>query len=238
MEKYSAVIVEDEYNAQIALKGLLEEYCSEVKVVETFSSVSETLEKINSISPDIIFLDIHLSDGTGFNIFSSIDTNVTKVIFTTAHDQYAIEAFNVKAEDYLLKPIDPMKLEKAVSHVINKIDKEHKSKSIQFLGIPIKDLIKLTDVNDIVRCEANSNYSYVYTKKGESMLVAKTLKKFEDKLGKLGFLRVHHSHIINISCIFEVRLKENIIVLNNDIEIPISRKYRMHVIESLKFKLK
>lgn len=210
-----ALIVEDEKNSQELLKELIEQYCEQVTVVGIAGSVSEARKAIESLRPELIFLDIQLPDGDGFQILEEIHPIDFDIIFTTAYDQYATRAFKFSATDYLLKPVDIEELQAAVSRVVEK--KKHtpnpdNSEQIKALlgsvrqpNQPFKRIVLPTssgftvvNPDDIIRCESDRNYTFIFIKDGKKHLVSKTIKEYEEMLEDYNFFRIHQSHLINL----------------------------------------
>lgn len=222
-----AIIVEDERNTQELLKSYLEEFCEGVSVVAMAAGVKSAVAAINEHHPDLLFLDIELSDGDGFQVLEHYAAenpdSATRfdVIFTTAYNQYALKAFKFAATDYLLKPLDIEELQEAVKRVVEK----RAEKPAEGLGLPGMDAQQLqlllqslrtkqttfkkivlptsqgftvVEPHDIVRCEADRNYTYIFLKEGRKILVSKTIKEYEEMLEDYDFFRIHQSHLINL----------------------------------------
>jgi len=246
MDKYSLVIVDDEIDSQITLKSFLQEYCPNIELTGSYSNVQNGVQHILQCEPDILLLDINLSDGTGFDVLNAIAQLKTRVIFITAYEQHAVEAFKYQVDNYLLKPLHPEHLKKAVEGSIKKINTVKKISNLQLLvdstnvkklGIPTKDTLHIMELNDIIRCEANGNYTYIYVKDQERIIVPKTMKKFEEILSDHSFIRTHQSHLVNQQYIKKILLKENLLDLNNGDQIAISRKYKPSIISFYKLKI-
>ncbi len=245
MKKYTVAIVDDEIDSQITLRSFLEEYCPSVELIGTYSGVNDCINGLKLAVPDILLLDISLSDGTGFDILRKTTDPDTKVIMITAHGHYAVEAFKYKVDDYLLKPVNPKDLQNSITDLTDLIDKQRNQipyhntlhSALKKLGIPSKDKLHITTLKDIVRCEADSNYTLVFLKDESRIIVPKTIKIFEETLGDNGFIRVHQSHLINQEHINTILLKKSCIELKNGDRIPISRKYKSTVVSKFKLKL-
>ncbi len=213
-----AVIVEDEKNSQDLLKELIEEYCSPVKVVAIAGSVSKAIETIRLHEPELVFLDIQLPDGDGFQILEKLEEEALTfdIIFTTAYDQYAMRAFKFAAADYLLKPIDIEELQQAVKRIQSKNGSSEKKidasqiqaliKNVRNLDQPFKRIVLPTsngftvvDPVNIIRCESDRNYTFIFLNDGRKILVSRTIKEYEEMLSDFNFFRIHQSHLINLS---------------------------------------
>ncbi len=231
-----AVIIEDEKQAINALKQELKENCPNVEVLATASKVKEAIDLISELNPELVFLDIQLKDGDGFDVLSAIGHYDFKVIFTTAYSNYAIQAIKVSAIDYLLKPIDSIDLIKAVekakntNHLdlknqINTLISNHNNPLNKKIAIPTTHGISIFESNEILRIQSESNYSSIYFTNETKLLVAKTLKDFEELLRDNGFIRIHHSHIINLMHLKSYSNKDGgYVVLNNKTTLPISKR--------------
>lgn len=239
-----AVIIDDIQSARDYLKRDLLSFCPKVEVIGEADGVLSGLKLIKQSKPDIVFLDINMNDGTGFDILELLDTISFKVIFTTASDAYAIKAFKFSAIDYLLKPVDADELIKAVGKATEKGKESHqqnvgllmdqmKSKEgMKKIALHTSDKIQICELEDIVRCESSVNYTTFYFKNDSKLMVTKTLKFYDQLLSQSGFLRVHQSHLINVSQIKEyIKSDGGYIVMNNGNHIPISARKKAEVIE-------
>ncbi|MFK7924300.1 MAG: LytR/AlgR family response regulator transcription factor [Bacteroidia bacterium] len=212
-----AVIVEDEKNSQQLLKELITEYCEGVEVVDIAGNVADALEAIETQKPDLIFLDIELPDGDGFQVLEQVKDLNFDVIFTTAYDQYAMRAFKFSATDYLLKPVDIDELQAAAARVVEKQSQEEDSnegqpdkiealiRNIRNMQQPFKRIVLpttngFTVVNpeDIIRCESDRNYTFIFLMDGRKILVSRTIKEYDEMLADYNFFRIHQSHLINL----------------------------------------
>lgn len=232
MKILKAVIVDDEKIAREVLNNYLQTYCStKLEVVEVCDGFNSAVEVLRRTDVDVVFLDIEMPFGNGLDVLDSIGDYSFKVIFTTAFDQYAVDALNKHAFDYLLKPISIKKLMKSVDDVYNALSVEHieinteqsdKMKS-HFLKIPSALGFELIKQEDIIYAKAADNYCEIYGKNGKQYMISKTLKKVEQELAKSEFLRVHKSYLVNVNHIkaYERNLGGNL-VLHGGIEIPIS----------------
>ena len=235
IEKFTAFVVDDEFDARISIKTLCEKSFPELHFVGEANSVKTAIPSLLELQPQILFLDIKLGDGTGFDILEQIGKVDCQVLFTTAYDEYAIKAIKARATDYLLKPISIKDLKSAVQLAIETINDKHEltelrntinQYKVEKVGLPARDRIELTTITDIIRLQAESNYTYVYLKNGSKILVAKTLKNFETLLKDKHFLRVHQSHIVNIDSIASFDQKANQFLLHTNEQIPVSRRYK------------
>lgn len=203
------VIVDDESSARNILKKFLSVYCPEVTVIAECTSVKEGYECITKNEFDILFLDIHLTDGEGFDLLQKIPKITFEIIFTTGYDTYAIKAIKYAAIDYLVKPLIAEELKEAVDRVIKKKADNVKipqapEPKIQLLPtsgrIAVSDTngLRILQLNKIIYCKAEGNYTSFILSDKEKILVCKTLKEYETILPQPYFLRIHNSHLINL----------------------------------------
>ena len=209
-----AIIVDDIAEARETLKADLKDYCPEITVIGEAEGVVSGAKVIKSKQPDVVFLDVQMQDGSGFDLLEILPEVNFKVIFTTASDAFAIKAFKFSALDYLLKPIDPDDLMAAAQKLQlgDKTDAERLSllktsidekKPMKRLALNTLEKIHITDIDNIVRCESNVNYTMFHFNEGKKLLVTKTLKEFDEMLRDYGFIRVHQSHLVNVQYIKE-----------------------------------
>lgn len=212
----NALIVEDEKNSQDLLKELVEQYCEGVKIVAIAGNVASALEAINTHKPDLVFLDIELPDGDGFQVLEKSPKLSFDVIFTTAYNQYAMRAFKFAATDYLLKPVDIEELQDAVKRVVDKRSQESQEgtsekieallQNIRSVNKPFKRIVLPTsngftvvDPQEIIRCESDRNYTFIFLTDGRKILVSRTIKEYDEMLRDFNFFRIHQSHLINLN---------------------------------------
>jgi two-component system LytT family response regulator len=188
-----------------------------------------------------------MPDGTGFDLLKLFDKIDFKVIFVTAHQEFAIEAFKYSALDYLLKPLSPVNLLAAVKKAEESMNNDELNLKLKTLidnvGEPSKHKRKIVlktleriysvDINDVIRFESDGGYTKAYLVDGKRIMVSKTLKEFEEFLTDVGFVRVHHSHIININHLFCFEKSENHIVMKDDSIVPVSNRKKEQVLEIL-----
>ena len=203
------VLVDDEQQGRAIIKQYISRYCPYVEVCGEADSVKNGVEVIAETHPDIVFLDIQMQDGTGFNLLEKVADRSFKVIFVTSFDQFALKAFKYSASDYLLKPLDPDAFVEAVEKVRGDIEATSKGKdnrieelltninSFKKIGLPSGNAIIFVNVDDIVRCESDGNYTMFHLADGRQLLVTKNLKVYEELFADRKFLRVHKSHLIN-----------------------------------------
>ena len=237
-----AVIIDDMLHAQEMLKSDLSSVCPDVEVIGCATGVVSGAKLLKNLDIDLLFLDIELEDGTGFDLLEILPNIAFKIIFTTASDQHAIKAFRFSAIDYLLKPIDKFELKEAVEKIAqdskDKVDvlldhwtTEERSNR---LALHNSDRILIAEISDIVRCESENNYTTFYFLDGSNFLVSKTLKSYENILSNHGFLRVHQSHLINLTQVEAFEKSEGGYLLMRDgSQIPVAVRKRTLLMEAI-----
>jgi two-component system LytT family response regulator len=246
----TAIIIDDEKTSRDALLGLISRYCNNVTVIEQANGYKSGIEAIEKHHPDLVFLDIQMPDGSGFQILEDVKTVDFEVIFTTAFDQYAIKAIKYSALDYLLKPIVPSDLVASIQKVEKKKSGPEINSSIKVLLDNLKtksepkkivlstlDQIHIVEIEDIVRCESDDCYTRFIFNDGKVLLICKTLKEYDALLEEQHFLRPHKSHLINIKYIagFQ-KIEGGSIIMSDGTKIPVSRRKRdkvMSLIQNL-----
>jgi len=242
----SAIIVEDMLDALKLLKSDIEAQHPEIKIIGTAQSVVEAAKVLRKSEPDILFLDIMLGDGTGFDVLEIFPDLKSKIIFVTASDEFAIKAFKFAAIDYVLKPYANEELTQAIERAKQQIEPSKERLEIlkETLSAPEKkpdkislhtlDKIIIVNLNDIVRCESDSNNTMFHLQDKRKIFVTKTLKYFADMLKPYGFLRIHQSHLVNLQCISAfIKTDGGYLMLKNGENVPVSVRKKAEVIEIL-----
>ena len=232
-----AIIIDDEQDAREMLSLALGRYCPNVEVLALCESPAEGLEKIQSLKPDLVFLDVQMPVMSGFDVLEKVERPDFAVIFVTAHNQYAIKAIKFSALDYLLKPIDVEELVSAVEKVResthNKGSHYHTllknmrtgPKKLTRLAIPSENEIVIQEVADIVYCEADGSYTTIYLAGGKKLLVSKNIKEFENMLTENEFCRIHHSILVNTAHIQKyIRGEGGYVVVTGGGHLNVSRR--------------
>ncbi len=228
----TAIIVDDEANSRTILRNYLGKYCPSVNVLDEAASVQETLTLLASHTPDVLFLDVEMPYGNAFDLLEQVPDRTFEIVFVTAYDHYAVDALNAQATYYLLKPIAIDNLIKAVDHVTHIKQREAalqdavlvpKIKNVKGkITIPQQDGFEVLNIDDILYCQADDNYTKIYLNQGQK-LVSKTLKYFEDSLTTHGFVRIHKSYLVNITKITRYRKgKGGSVVLTSGKELAVS----------------
>lgn len=236
-----ALIIDDAEKARIALKSDLKIYCPQVQVIGEAEGIVAGLELIDQTRPSLLFLDIRMADGTGFDLLENLKENdkaALHVIFTTAYNEYAIKAFKFSAVDYLLKPIDPEELQQAVNRIKPASQAlSEQAGQLNFLLDSLKDMkaehkkialssaekVQIVGLTEIIRCESDRNYTLFFLTENRQILVTKTMKEYEEMLEEYGFLRVHHSHLIHLKHLKEfVKTEGGYAVMSDKSHVPVS----------------
>lgn len=241
-----AIIIDDIEQARITLKKDLQVYAKDVTVIGEANGVVEGAKLLKMLQPDVLFLDIQMQDGSGFDLLDILKEIPFKIIFITASDAHAIKAFRYAAIDYLLKPVDPDELTAALGKFREQKFSENEKykllndslknnqRSHERLALHTQDKIHIVNISEIIRCESNVNYTEFYFTNGKKLLVTKTLKDFEDLLSDQGFYRVHQSHLVNTKFIKEfIKTDGGYLLMNDGTNVPVSTRKRPEVIKML-----
>ncbi len=228
----NAIVVDDSHLARISLISDLEEFCPEINIIGEAEDVISAAKVIKVSKPQLIFLDIEMGSHNGFDLLEIIEDKNIAVIFVTGSRDFAINAFQVKATDYLLKPIDPDLLRKAIEKVKAQFNiKESKTNKI---SLHTSEEVRWVAQEDILRLQSDGNYTKIYFKDQSKLIVAKTLKEYERTLDQKIFIRVHQSHIINIDYVKSfIKSEGGYILMTNNDQIPISVRRRSQVLQIL-----
>lgn len=249
MGKFKTIVVDDEKQARVSLLAELKKYQSVIELSGEANSVESAVELINNTKPDLVFLDINLGDGSGFNVIEQSEHKNFKVIFVSAYDQYAIRAFKVSALDFLLKPIDIDELKIAIGKLetqpmVNAVNKSMEvfasnadpfSKSEKKIVLKDLESIHVVKLNDLTCCEASGIYTTFHLSDQTQIVVSKNLKEYEDLLESYGFIRVHNSFLVNTAKIIRFEKGDGgLLILEDGKKVPVSQRKRDVVIEFFK----
>lgn len=244
-----AVIIEDEINGLNNLQNLLAEHCADVEVIGTAGTVDEGYELLTNanVKPDVAFLDISLPDGLVFKILNRLRPINFEIIFVTAYEDYAIKACEYSSIGYVLKPIDPDILVEAVTRIrpkeSSKTDRRldifqnylNNPNAFTKMSISALDGIYFVNIKDIVRFEAEDNYTHIFLNNGERITASKTIKAYEDMLTPFNFYRVHKRHVINLNYMRKfVKGDGGYLIMDDEIKIEVSRRRRPAFMEQMK----
>jgi two-component system LytT family response regulator len=253
MTKIKSVIIDDELANRNLLDSLLKKHCPDIEVMGLAESANEGFKLITEIKPDIVFLDIKMPGKTGFDLLKMFDKIDFNVIFVSGFYQYAIQAFEFNAVDYILKPIDHAKLILAVNKTLERISQKNnhniihfihsideKSQLIKNISLHVNDKVHVVDLNDICYIQASRNYSEITTENNQKLISTKTLSDYEELLSRHShFLRINKSLLININYIKEYSKGSTCIIKikNSELEMEVSRRKKSDIIQFLKNKV-
>jgi two-component system LytT family response regulator len=235
-----AIVIDDEKHCRETLLIKLATYCPQVQVVAECATAVLGLKAIEELKPDVVFLDVEMPHMNGFDLLEQLLIISFEIIFTTGYDQYAIQAFRFSALDYLLKPIDKDELIKAVAKVegkqTHKLTEQvdilltklsGKKGGLQKIALPTLEGFELVALEMILHCESDRNYTNILLKGGRKLLVSRTLKEIEELLEGYPFLRVHHSHLVNLNEIVRyIRGEGGYLVMSDETSVPVSKSKR------------
>lgn len=241
------IIIDDEDHCTNVLESLITKVNTDYNISGIFTNPLVGLEFIQNNPPDLLFLDIEMPNLNGFALLDQLMPVDFDVIFTTAYDQYAIKAFQYSAMNYLLKPITEKNIIKALSNWEKRRKKttraqwqllqnylKNASKNSSQIALPTGVGYQIADIRTIVRCQSDSNYTYIFCKDENKILISRTLKEIEELLRDHGFVRVHQSHLINPHFVKGILKQDGgSLIMHDDVEIPVSRKKGQQINEIL-----
>ncbi|MEO6284317.1 MAG: LytTR family DNA-binding domain-containing protein [Dyadobacter sp.] len=242
-----ALIVDDEPKARSVLAFYLENKIEEITQIREAESVDQALLMLKTFKADIVFLDVQMPGKNGFDLLRSLDRPQFEVIFTTAYNQYAIQAIRFSALDYLLKPVDPDELRASVNRYLKKQGSEqngvlynnliqniaHKKANEFRLAIPYQDGVAFLSLNEIIRLQGEGNYTNIFIKGQNAVLSSRTLKYYEEMLDEFGFIRTHKSHLVNPKFVSKLMADHDVLELLDGARVEISRRKKEEVIRQL-----
>ena len=243
----NAIIIDNEKKIVEGLEILLNSFLPEINIIGSAGTIVDAHSIIKHSNIDLLFLDIELNDGTGMDLLQQLENRDFQVIFITAYDQYAIEAFKYSAIDFLLKPIDPDDLIAAVSRAKKEVKKQHLQLRMEtFLDnvsnvstqdkkiiVSDKDHIHALTLNDILYMEADGAYTKIYLK-NQVMVSSKNLKNYQDLLVNSNFFRTHHSYLVNLNHMRRFDKADSVLVLSNQQQVSVSFRKKEALLERIK----
>lgn len=232
------IIIDNEPKVLEGLCRLLERFCPELELIGTANSVRTGVELLQQHHPELLFLDVELGDGSGMDVLNAIEDRSFQLIFITAYQKYAVDAFRFSAIEFLLKPIDPDDLMTAVSKARQQLDAlswklqlsvlmenyERLSHQERRMVINNKESTHIIQIREVLYCEASGGYTFLYFDNGRKLLASKNLKHFEELLLSCGFHRVHHSYLVNLQAISRYDRADCILELRNGATVPVSSR--------------
>jgi two-component system LytT family response regulator len=244
---YRTVIVDDDKLARRLLSQILIRHFPEIELIGDADSVVAGVELIRSTHPDLVFLDIEMPDGTGFDLIDHLEEVNFRLIFTTSYSEYAIKAFKYFAFDYMVKPVLLENVKSAVQRISDiplrssksriemlKDRMEVKEDKDPTIALPEMDGFTIIKVKNIIRCEGERNYTRVFYKDGTSVLISRTLLEFDQLLVPHGFFRIHRSHLINLDCVSRnLKAEGGMVEMTDQSKLKISPKYKEEFLDML-----
>jgi two-component system LytT family response regulator len=240
----TAVVIEDEPRTRDTIIGIVKSNCPEIKVVGSGNNVKSGIEAIHTNRPDILVLDVELSDGNAFDILKNVGEINAQIIFVTAHEEYALQAIKFSAFDYLLKPFSVAELTETLIKAKEAAMKKESELSFKTLlsnfenkedkKIVLKsaDEIHLVKISDIIRCEADSSYTHFFITNNKQIVISNNLKEYDELLSHYHFFRVHHSHLVNLNQIVKFhKNKDPYVLMSDGSEVPVSSRKKERLIE-------
>jgi len=240
-------IIEDEKAERDNIKKIITEFCPNIEITGEADSVEDGYKLILSLKPEILILDIEVKGGKTFDIIEQLNDINFKIIWITAYEKYAIQAFKISSIDYLLKPYKSLELVQSINKATEKINDQLYLKKLETLFHNINKSINkqivihtseafyVVEISNIIRCMAEDNCTHFFLDNGDKIVVSKPLKKYESLLKDFGFCRVHQSHLVNLNKL--VRLNKcgnsSVVLTNNDV-IPVSKGMRTNILYYLK----
>ena len=235
------VIIDDEEKSRKTIKNFIAKYAPELMVLGEADGVETGIELIESIQPELVFLDVQMGDGTGFDLLGRLQFDDFKLIFCTSYEHYAVKAFRFSALDFILKPIDPDIFKSAIERVKKSNDNKsclnvlaQNEKNLTQLALRSAEKITIINLNDIVRCESSINYTQFIMNDGSKIMVTKTLKEYDELLAPHGFIRIHKSHLVNMNAIVRyIKGDGGWIELTDGVKIEVSRRKKDILLEAI-----
>ena len=228
------LVIDDEKPTRDFIKRLIDSYNFGVEVYTDGENVATGVEAIHRLQPDLVILDIQMPDGNGFDLLKSIPVKNFEVIFITAFQEYAVQAIRFSALDYILKPIDSEELKQAIDNALNTITRKTEDSQLSVLQhnmqlnakrklvLKTQESIHIVEIDDIIRCEADKNYTLFFFTNIKKILVSKTLKDFDVLLSGLTFFRAQQSHLINLNYVERYDRHDSTIIMKDGSVIPLA----------------
>jgi two-component system LytT family response regulator len=230
------LLIDDEADARSTLRHFLADSCPNLEVVGEAAGVGEGLERIQQASPELVFLDVQMPDGSGFDLLDKLPDVNFHLIFTTAHDRFAVQAFRYNAFDFLLKPINPMELQSSLhrflqsphapsSGQVKNLLETQRTNRFDKIALASRQGIHLVRISEISHLEGEGNYTHVFLTKGDALFVTKPLRDLEELLPSSDFFRTHQSHLINLHYLAQISWEDgNYLIMENGEQVPLARR--------------
>ena len=242
------LVIDNDALIRSALVELIRANFPEITAVSEASGVQDGLHQIRQHDPDLVFLDVEMEDGTGFDLLSQIPEYQFQLVFVTAFNKYAVDAFKFSAIDFILKPVESSELIEAIRRASESLKNQHIAEQLEVMKSSLQELrsadqkIVLRDnkslyfikVADIFHCEAQGSYTTFFLQDGSQIVVSRPLKEYENLLEEFGFVRSHHSHLVNIKKITRLdKADGGLLILENGKSVPVSQRKWDHIMEVL-----
>jgi two-component system LytT family response regulator len=242
------LVVDNDALLRSTLVDLIRLNFPDITAIAEASGVQEGLAQIKAFHPDLVFLDVEMEDGTGFDLLGQIPEYKFQLVFVTAFNKYAVDAFKFSAIDFILKPVDSIELVEAINRANDSLKNQHIAEQLEVMKTALQELraadqkIVLRDnkslyfvkVADIFHCEAQGSYTTFFLQDGTQIVVSRPLKEYENLLEEFGFVRSHHSHLVNIKKITRLdKADGGLLILENGNSVPVSQRKWDHIMEVL-----
>lgn len=246
-----ALIIDDELKARNILHHYISNFIPEITEIQQADSAAAAMELLKTYQPGIVFLDVEMPHKNGFDFLIQLQSPAFDVIFTTAYNQYAIQAIRFSALDYLLKPVDPDELKAAVlrhldkqetlqqkNELYNNLVQNIEKKEVKDfkIAVPSSDGVHFFKVEDILRLEADTSYTHIHLANKKPFIASKTLKHFEEMLEDFNFIRTHKSHLVNAKHITRISNDKEFVLLTDGTKVEVSRRKKDEVMQQLKLR--
>lgn len=244
--KLKAIIIDDEQSCRDILKKYIKKYNLEIELIAEADNVAIGLDLVNTISFDLLFLDIDLPDGNGFDVLEKAKTLHFNVIFTTAHNEYALKAFKYSAIDYLLKPVNIDELMVAIQKVqqkekigslekkLNLLFENYNQNKYTKINLPTKNGFEIIELDDIMYCNADNNYTHIFLRDKRKITISKTIKEYDELLPASKFYRIHQSYLVNLGYIKKyIKGDGGEVELQNGTVLDVSRRKKEGLLRHL-----
>ncbi len=233
-------IIDDEQNSVDALKAMLaKKFAQQVRLCGSNIKASLAIEEIEELQPDVVFLDVEMPEMNGLELLKHFPGRSFHVIFTTAHEKYALPALKASATDYLVKPLSPQDVYDALKKCLDRrLSKDPQTApGVHKISLASSNELLFVNTNDIIRIEANNNYSHFYFVNRPKLIVSKTLKEFDEQLTPHNFFRVHQSHLINLNYVEAVQSNDgDYVLLQQGHKVEISRRKKPEFLQTIKMR--
>ncbi|MCO5259450.1 MAG: LytTR family DNA-binding domain-containing protein [Crocinitomicaceae bacterium] len=247
--KKKALVIDDENRTRDLIAKMINSFGLDIEAISEGESAKSAIKAIENHEPDIVFLDIQMPDGSGFDVLKALPNKSFEVVFITAHEEFAIKAIKFSALDYILKPVDADELLQVVERALEKMSEKHDERQFDALQnnispqqkrkLVLKTLesVHIVELDQIIRLESDRNYTSFYLNDGRVILVSKTLKEYDDLLTGYNFIRVQQSHLINLEYVDRYNKGNGgCVVMKDGAEVPLSparREIFFKILENL-----